>query len=70
VHLNAGWTELNTALKTLRLHWEEVQPAWKDPVGRAFEEQHWLALEQQVVATLRAMDRLRPLLARIQQECS
>ncbi len=70
MNLDTGWTELNAALKTLRLRWDEVQTTWDDPVRQEFEEQRWAPLEQQVVSTLRAMDRLRPILAKAQQECS
>ena len=70
MHLDTGWTELNAALKTLRLRWDEVKTTWDDPVRCEFEEQHWEPLEQQVVAALRAIDRLRPILTKAQQECS
>ena len=70
MNLTTGWTELNSALKTMRLLWEEIQGSWNDPVSRDFEANHWQPLETQVVATLRAMDRLAPILARAQRECS
>lgn len=70
MNLNSGWTELNAALKTLREHWEEVQRAWDDAVRRDFEEKHYRPLEAQVLATLRAMDRLAPILRRAQRECT
>jgi hypothetical protein len=70
VSLSTGWIELNSALKTMRLRWEEVKTDWHDGVCRDFEEHHWLPLEAQCVSTLRAIDRLAPILARAQQECS
>jgi hypothetical protein len=68
--LTTGWSELNSALKTMRLRWEDIQESWNDPVSRDFDANHWQPLEQQVVTTLRAMDRLAPILMRAQRECS
>ena len=68
--LTTGWTELNNSLKDLRLLWEETKGNWDDPVSREFEEHYWLSLENQVVAALRAMDRLAPILAKAQRDCS
>jgi hypothetical protein len=70
VNLSTSWIELNDALKNMRLLWEETKAGWKDPVSQDFEERYWVPLENQVVATLRAMDRLAPILARAQRECS
>jgi hypothetical protein len=70
VNLSAGWVELNSALKTMHEHWDEVKADWHDAVCRAFEENHWAPLESQAVATLRAIDRLAPILTKAQQECS
>jgi hypothetical protein len=70
VSLNAGWTELNTSLKDLRVLWEQTKTSWHDPVSQDFEERYWTALEAQVVSALRAMDRLGPILAKAQRECS
>jgi hypothetical protein len=70
VSLNTGWTELNNSLKDLRLLWEETKGNWDDPVSRDFEEHYWASLENQVVAALRAMDRLAPILAKAQRDCS
>jgi len=68
--LNAAWTELNEALKALRLRWEAVQPDWQDAVRDRFEKHHYEPLEAQAVAALRAMDRLSPILIRAQRDCS
>ena len=68
--LSSGWIELNSALKTMRLRWEEVKTDWHDTVCSDFEKNHWALLESQVVSTLRAIDRLAPVLAKAQQECS
>ena len=68
--LSGGWTELNSARKTLRERWQEVLPAWDDAVRRDFEEHYYQPLEAQVQATLRAMDRLAPILRKARQECT
>jgi hypothetical protein len=70
VNLSASWIELNDALKNMRILWSETKSGWDDPVSQEFEERYWVPLENQVVATLRAMDRLAPILARAQRECS
>jgi hypothetical protein len=70
VNLSASWIELNDALKNMRILWEETKTGWNDPVSQEFEERYWIPLDNQVVATLRAMDRLAPILARAQRECS
>jgi hypothetical protein len=67
--LNTGWTELNYALKTLQEHWEQMKTQWDDAVRQAFEEQFWLPLESQVRATLRGIERLAPVLLKMQKDC-
>jgi hypothetical protein len=69
VNLNTGWTELNTALKTLREQWEEVKLHWQDAVSQEFEENFCNPLEDQVRATLRGIERLSPALVQMQNEC-
>jgi hypothetical protein len=68
--LNGAWTDLSNGLKTLRLRWEETRLGWNDPISRDFEANKWGPLESQVAAVLEAMDRLAPILARAQRECS
>jgi hypothetical protein len=68
--LNAGWAELQSALKDLRKHWEEVQAVWKDAARDDFEETCWEPLEDRVGGTLRAMDRLSLMLGQLKQDCS
>ena len=70
MNLSAGWTELNGALKSMRQQWEDVKAHWNDGVAHSFEEDRWTPLEDQVVATLRAIDRLAPLLTKALHECS
>jgi hypothetical protein len=70
MHLTTSAMELNAALKTLRLLWEEIKFGWNDAVSRDFEANYWQPLEAQVVAALRAMDRLAPILMRARRDCS
>ena len=70
MHLTTSAMELNAALKTLRLLWEETRAGWSDAVSRDFETNHWETLETRVVAALRAMDRLAPVLMQAKRECS
>jgi hypothetical protein len=69
MHLNAGWTELNSALKTLRVSWEETTEHWNDAVRQEFEDTFYTPLETQVRATLRGIERLTPALLKMQQDC-
>lgn len=62
--------KLHTAVKKLRVHWEEARSQWKDPVGQNFEEQHYNLLETEARATIRKIRTLDQLLLKAQQECS
>ena len=68
-NLNAGYSSLNHSLKELRILWEETKSHWKDAVSESFEEHQWHPLEARMVAALRAMDRLAPVLCKMQQDC-
>jgi hypothetical protein len=69
MNLSTGWTELNSALKDLRLHWQAAQVHWNDVVSQDFEANHLNPLEMQTLATLRAMERLIPVLSKVRQDC-
>ncbi len=69
MNLSNSSMELNGALKDLRILWDETRTVWNDPVGRDFEENRWLPLEARVRAALRAMERLAPLIEKVQNEC-
>ena len=68
--LTTASIELADGLKTTATLWEEVRAGWDDPVGQAFETNHWLPLKMQVESTLSALERLAPVLARAVQDCS
>ncbi len=67
--LDAGWTELNAALKALRESYEEVRPHWADAVRQEFESQFWNPLEGQVRAALAGLERARPVLQKMRDDC-
>jgi hypothetical protein len=69
VSLDAGWTELNAAFKALRECWEEVRPHWGDAVRQEFEALFWALLEGQVRAALAGLERARPLLQKMRDDC-
>jgi hypothetical protein len=62
--------ELNNALKAAREVWDDAQVVWKDAVCRAFEQEHWEPLAQQIESTLQAMEQLNSALVRAMHECS
>lgn len=68
-NLSAGYAVLNHSLKVLRVLWDETRIEWNDPVGRSFQENQWEPLELKVVAALRAIDRMTPVLASMQRDC-
>ena len=61
--------ELAGALKNLRVLWEETKAVWNDPVRASFEEHQWLPLETRVLAGIRAIDHLAPIIDKIRQDC-
>jgi hypothetical protein len=68
--LTTASISLADGLKTAEMLWEDARAGWDDPVSRNFESKHWLPLKNQVESTLAALDRLAPILARAQQDCS
>jgi len=67
--LHTGSSKLGLALKTLRLRWTETVEHWHDPVSQAFELNHFIPLERQILSTLRAVDRLAQVLDQAKHEC-
>jgi hypothetical protein len=70
MNVSTAMAQLHSALKDLRMLWQETKSDWKDPVQRDFEINHWEPLESQVMAALREMDRLSVTLYRIEQDTS
>jgi hypothetical protein len=69
MNLTSSSSELNGTLKELRLRWEETTAIWNDPVRQDFQEHQWQPLQERVLAALRAMDRLAPVLEKVRHEC-
>lgn len=69
MNLTDGYATLSRKLKELKQGWEETRSGWNDPVGQSFNDEHWEPLEAKVVAALRAIDRLAPLLHKMKHEC-
>jgi hypothetical protein len=69
VSLDASWSELSAALKALRESWDEVRECWTDVVRQDFEGLFWAPLEGQVKATLSGLERARPVLLKLRDEC-
>ena len=67
--LNSTSMALGGALKNIRILWEETKAVWNDPVRDSFEEHQWLPLEARVLAGIRAMDQLSPILEKMRHEC-
>lgn len=63
-------SSLNSALKSLRRRWADVEDVWDDSVRRHFAEEHIDPIEPQVVSTLKAINRLAQVMARAYDECS
>ncbi|HEV3167004.1 MAG TPA: hypothetical protein VGZ22_23545 [Isosphaeraceae bacterium] len=68
--MSAGANKLQYALKTLKTHWEETKEGWTDQVRDNFEEKHLRPMETQVSATVRGMDQLAEVIAKVKQELS
>jgi hypothetical protein len=69
MNLSSSSMELSGGLKDLRAMWENTKDVWNDPVRIAFEEQHYVPLEHSVLGTIRAIERLSPIMERCRQEC-
>jgi hypothetical protein len=68
--MSVGSTKLQYSLKNLRKHWEEAQEGWADQVRQDFDDRHLKPMETQVSATMRSMDKLAEVMAKMRQECS
>jgi hypothetical protein len=62
--------KVHLAMKVLKERWDDTKAKWHDPVSKVFEEQHLGPLEDQIVATLRAIDRLGHNLRDARRDCS
>ncbi len=65
-----GSNKLTYAIKNLRKHWEIAKEHWQDQVQRDFEQNHLFPLETRVNATIRSMDKLAEVTAKVRRDCS
>ena len=70
MYFGAGTPKLNHAIKNLRIAWEATEDGWRDQVRTEFEENHIEPFLSQATNTLRAMEQLSDVFARIYRECS
>ncbi len=61
--------QLFSALKALRLRWDDTCRHWDDAVRRDFEREFWGHLEHGVTAALAALDKMAPVIGQVKQEC-
>ena len=61
--------EMSESLKVLSRLWDETKEVWNDSVRQSFEEHKLRPLQLQVQSTLRAMERLAPVIEKLQHEC-
>jgi hypothetical protein len=70
MNVNIGLLQLHSALKTLRLRWDDARLVWSDSVRRDFEEHHWDPLVAQLMTTHTAMEHLSQVVGQMKQDCS
>jgi hypothetical protein len=61
--VNSLATELDTALKSLQLRWENTLTLWNDSVSQNFESQYLNPIEREVQTVLHEMDHLAKFIA-------
>jgi hypothetical protein len=69
VSLDTTRYQLHTALKTVRLRWEDTCDHWNDGVRRQFDREFWSHLEPAVQAAISALDKLAQVMGQLKQEC-
>jgi hypothetical protein len=69
VSLETSRFQLFSALKTLRVRWDDTCRQWDDAVRRDFEKEFWNHVEPGVVTALAALDKLAQVIGRLKQEC-
>jgi hypothetical protein len=68
VSLDTSRYQLHTALKTVRLRWDETCEVWNDGVRQEFEKEFWNHVEPGVRAAISALDRLAVAIGLMKQE--
>lgn len=67
--MSVGIGQLNDAIKTLHVHWDDAASNWNDQVRHDFEERYMEPLRRHVDATLRDMNHLSQILAKVKRDC-
>ncbi len=67
--LQDGRGRLYSALETLRAHWDQTEPHWRDTMKAQFVEQILLPLQEQTAAALQAIDRMDVILHQMRRDC-
>lgn len=70
MYFGAGVGKLQHTRKALLLAWERTEEDWRDRVREEMGAQHIEPLLEQMEATLREMDQLADLFARMYRDCS
>jgi hypothetical protein len=70
MYFGSGTPRLNHALKDLRVAWDATEDGWRDKLRVDMGENYVEPLAAQATITLRAMDELADLFARIYRDCS
>ena len=70
MYFGNGTTKLQHAVKTLRQTWEATEDDWRDSIRAEFEANRIDPMAAQAALTMRAMDTLADLFARIYRDCS
>jgi hypothetical protein len=68
VNVSTGASQLNMAMKNLKAQWENIKPDWQDAVQQEFEENHYKPLHERVQLTLREMERLDQVFAKLRRD--
>jgi hypothetical protein len=69
VSLDTSRYQIHTALKTVRLRWDDTCHAWNDAVRQDFENEFWNHVEPAVRSAIAALDRLAVAINQMKQEC-
>jgi hypothetical protein len=68
--VDAAQAKLQHEIRELRARWEQTRLLWRDAVAQEFEENILRDLENDLRATLAAMDHLRTVVRQARSDCS
>jgi hypothetical protein len=67
--LEAGRSQLYSALKTLQARWDAAEPLWHDVMKVQFVEQVLTPLQDLGAAALKAVDQMDVILRQMRRDC-